>query len=103
MVNQASMTGESQPVPGKTRQLCLRRNRAGRGDYLQVEKSASSTVMSVSLQMIEDSELKSSVEGKASNLADALVPWSPAVRAYLSVDPNATVYSSILMVDFSVH
>lgn len=27
--------------------------------------------------MIEDSEkLKSSVEGKASNLADALVPWS---------------------------
>ena len=53
--------------------------------------------------MIEDSEkLKSSVEGKASNLADALVPWSLGGTAltYL-LTRNATKALSILMVDFS--
>lgn len=104
MVNQASMTGESQPVRKEPGQLCLRRNRAGRGrDYLQGRKSAGSTRYERIVQMIEDSEkLKSSVEGKASNLADALVPWSLGGTAltYL-LTRNATKALSILMVDFS--
>ena len=47
-------------------------------------------------------KLKSSVEGKASNLADALVPWSLGGTAltYL-LTRNATKALSILMVDFS--
>ena len=106
MVNQASMTGESEPV----------RKENGMYGYVyagtaleegeitfKVEKSAGSTRYERIVQMIEDSEkLKSSVEGKASNLADALVPWSLGGTAltYL-LTRNATKALSILMVDFS--
>ncbi len=53
--------------------------------------------------MIEESEkLKSSVEGKAAALADALVPWSlgGTVLTWL-LTRNVTKALSILMVDFS--
>ena len=53
--------------------------------------------------MIEESEkLKSSLEGKASSLADALVPWSlgGTILTWL-VTRNTTKALSILMVDFS--
>ena len=44
---------------------------------LKVKHAAGSTRFERIVKMIEDSEkLKSSVEGKAANLADALVPWS---------------------------
>ena len=53
--------------------------------------------------MIEDSEkLKSSVEGKAASLADALVPWSLGGTALTwLLTRNSTKALSILMVDFS--
>ena len=53
--------------------------------------------------MIEESEkLKSSVEGKASGLADALVPWSLGGTALTwLITRNTTKALSILMVDFS--
>ena len=53
--------------------------------------------------MIEDSEkLKSSVEGKAATLADALVPWSLGGTALTwLLTRNASKALSILMVDFS--
>lgn len=53
--------------------------------------------------MIEESEkLKSTLEGKAASLADALVPWSfgGTVLTWL-LTRNATKAISVLMVDFS--
>lgn len=60
-------------------------------------------VSSAIVQMIEDSEkLKSSVEGKAASLADALVPWSLGGTALTwLLTRNSTKALSILMVDFS--
>ena len=104
MVNQASMTGESQPVRKEPGSYVYAGTALEEGEItFKVEKSAGSTRYERIVQMIEDSEkLKSSVEGKASNLADALVPWSLGGTAltYL-LTRNATKALSILMVDFS--
>lgn len=104
MVNQASMTGESQPVRKEPGSYVYAGTALEEGEItFKVEKSAGSTRYERIVQMIEDSEkLKSSVEGKASNLADALVPWSLGGTAltYL-LTRNVTKALSILMVDFS--
>ena len=104
MVNQASMTGEPQPVRKEPGSYVYAGTALEEGEItFKVEKSAGSTRYERIVQMIEDSEkLKSSVEGKASNLADALVPWSLGGTAltYL-LTRNATKALSILMVDFS--
>lgn len=104
MINQASMTGESQPVRKEPGSYVYAGTALEEGEItFKVEKSAGSTRYERIVQMIEDSEkLKSSVEGKASNLADALVPWSLGGTAltYL-LTRNATKALSILMVDFS--
>lgn len=104
MVNQASVTGESQPVRKEPGSYVYAGTALEEGEItFKVEKSAGSTRYERIVQMIEDSEkLKSSVEGKASNLADALVPWSLGGTAltYL-LTRNATKALSILMVDFS--
>ena len=104
MVNQASMTGEFQPVRKEPGSYVYAGTALEEGEItFKVEKSAGSTRYERIVQMIEDSEkLKSSVEGKASNLADALVPWSLGGTAltYL-LTRNATKALSILMVDFS--
>ena len=78
MINQASMTGESQPVRKEPGSYVYAGTALEEGEItFKVEKSAGSTRYERIVQMIEDSEkLKSSVEGKASNLADALVPVS---------------------------
>ncbi len=68
-----------------------------------MKKAAGSTRFERIVHMIEDSEkLKSSVEGKAASLADALVPWSlgGTVLTWL-LTRNVTKALSILMVDFS--
>ena len=104
MVNQASMTGESAPV------------RKGEGSYvyagtaveegeitLRVRKAAGDTRFERIVTMIEESEqLKSTAEGKAATLADALVPWSlgGTILTWL-LTRNVTKALSILMVDFS--
>ena len=104
MVNQASRTGEPQPVRKEPGSYVYAGTALEEGEItFKVEKSAGSTRYERIVQMIEDSEkLKSSVEGKASNLADALVPWSLGGTAltYL-LTRNATKALSILMVDFS--
>ena len=104
MINQASMTGESQPIRKEPGSYVYAGTALEEGEItFKVEKSAGSTRYERIVQMIEDSEkLKSSVEGKASNLADALVPWSLGGTAltYL-LTRNATKALSILMVDFS--
>ena len=104
MVNQASMTGESIPVKKETGSYVYAGTALEEGEItICVKKAAGSTRFERIVTMIEESEkLKSSVEGKAENLADALVPWSLGGTAltYL-LTRNATKALSILMVDFS--
>ena len=104
MVNQASMTGESIPVKKEKGSYVYAGTALEEGEItICVKKAAGSTRFERIVTMIEESEkLKSSVEGKAENLADALVPWSLGGTAltYL-LTRNATKALSILMVDFS--
>ena len=103
-VNQASLTGESEPV------------RKDRGTYvyagtvleegeltIQVKAISGSTRFEKIVTMIEDSEkLKSSVEGKAEHLADRLVPYTLlGTGAVWLLTRNITKTLSVLMVDFS--
>lgn len=104
MVNQASMTGESIPVKKEKGSYVYAGTALEEGEItICVKKAAGSTRFERIVTMIEESEkLKSSVEGKAENLADALVPWSLGGTAltYL-LTRNVTKALSILMVDFS--
>ena len=70
---------------------------------IRVKKAAGSTRFERIVSMIEESEkLKSSLEGKAENRADALVPWSLGGTALTwLLTGNTTKALSILMVDFS--
>ena len=76
LVNQASMTGESQPVPQKAGSFVYAGTVAEEGEcVIQVEKAQGSGRYDRIVKMIEDSEkLKSSAEASASHLADKLVP-----------------------------
>lgn len=104
MVNQASMTGESVPVRKEEGAYVYAGTAIEEGEItLRVRKTAGSTRFERIVTMIEESEqLKSSAEGKAATLADALVPWSlgGTVLTWL-VTRNVTKALSILMVDFS--
>ena len=104
MVNQASMTGESMPVKKGAGGYVYAGTVVEEGQLLlQVKKAAGTTRFERIVTMIEESEkLKSAMEGRAENLADALVPWSlgGTVLTWL-LTRNATKALSILMVDFS--
>lgn len=104
MINQASMTGESVPVHKEAGGYVYAGTAVEEGEItICVKKAAGSTRFERIVHMIEESEkLKSSVEGKASTLADALVPWSlgGTVLTWL-LTRNVTKALSILMVDFS--
>ncbi len=104
MVNQASLTGEP---------LAVHREKGGyvyAGSVLEegeitfcVKKVGGSSRYERIVTMIEESEkLKSSVEGKAAQLADQLVPVTlgGTVLTWL-LTGNATKTLSVLMVDFS--
>ena len=70
---------------------------------LRVRTAAGDTRFERIVTMIEESEqLKSTAEGKAATLADALVPWSlgGTILTWL-LTRNVTKALSILMVDFS--
>lgn len=103
-VNQASMTGESAPVRKEPGAYVYAGTVMEEGEItLCVKKAAGNTRFERIVTMIEESEkLKSSVEGKAATLADALVPWSlgGTLGVWLATR-NATKALSILMVDFS--
>ena len=104
MVNQASMTGESQPVPKKPGSFVYAGTVAEEGTcVIQVEKALGSGRYDRIVKMIEDSEkLKSSAEASASHLADRLVPYTLGGTAltYL-ITRNVTKTLAVLMVDFS--
>ncbi len=104
MVNQASMTGESVPVKKENGMYVYAGTVIEEGEItLCVKKTAGSTRFERIVTMIEESEqLKSTAEGKAATLADALVPWSlgGTVLTWL-LTRNTAKALSILMVDFS--
>ena len=104
MIKQASMTGESIPVHKEAGGYVYAGTAVEEGEItICVKKAAGSTRFERIVHMIEESEkLKSSVEGKAATLADALVPWSlgGTVLTWL-LTRNAAKALSILMVDFS--
>lgn len=104
MVNQASMTGESVPVRKEAGMYVYAGTAIEEGEItLCVKKTAGSTRFERIVKMIEDSEqLKSTAEGNAATLADALVPWSLGGTALIwLLTRNVTKALSILMVDFS--
>ena len=104
MVNQASMTGESVPEKKENGMYVYAGTALEEGEItLCVKKTAGSTRFERIVTMIEESEqLKSTAEGKAATLADALVPWSlgGTVLTWL-LTRNTAKALSILMVDFS--
>ena len=104
MVNQASMTGESAPVHKKTDSYVYAGTVVEEGVItLRVEAVGGSSRFEKIVQMIEESEkLKSSLESKASHLADRLVPYTLAGTGLVwLLTRNVTKALSILMVDFS--
>jgi heavy metal translocating P-type ATPase len=104
MVNQASLTGESVPVPKGPGMTVYAGTVVEEGEcVLRVTQQSGSSRYDKIVSMIEESEkLKSSAEGKAADLADHLVPYTLAGSAatYL-LTRNVTRALSVLMVDFS--
>ena len=104
MVNQASMTGESMPVPKREGSLVYAGTVAEEGEcVICVEKALGGGRYDRIVRMIEESEkLKSTAEDKASRLADRLVPYTlgGTLLTYL-LTRNVTKMLAVLMVDFS--
>ncbi len=103
-VNQASMTGESVPVPKEEGGYVYAGTVVEEGDcVIEVPKASGSGKYDQIVRMIEESEkLKSNTEAKAFHLADSLVPYS-LVGAALTflLTRSVTRAMSFLMVDFS--
>ena len=78
MVNQASLTGESVPVPKGTGMTVYAGTVVEEGEcVLQVSGQSGSSRYDKIVAMIEQSEsLKSTAESRAANLADRLVPYT---------------------------
>ena len=104
MINQASMTGESMPVPKRPGSPVYAGTVAEEGEcVIRVEKAMGSGRYDRIVHMIEESEkLKSTAEDKAARLADRLVPYTLGGTAltYL-ITRNVTKMLAVLMVDFS--
>ncbi len=103
-VNQVSLTGESLPVPKAAGSYVYAGTVAEEGScVIRVDKICGDGRYDRVVRMIEESErLKSTVEDKASGLADRLVPYTlgATVLTYL-LTRNPTKALAILMVDFS--
>ena len=104
MVNQASLTGESVPVPKRPGMTVYAGTVVEEGAcLLAVSQQNGSSRYDKIVAMIEQSEkLKSAAENRASHLADKLVPYTLAGSglAFL-LTRNVTRALSVLMVDFS--
>ena len=103
-VNQASLTGEAEPVRKSAGAVVYAGTVVEEGQLVMtVEQQAGNGRYDQIVQMIEASEkLKSSSETRAAALADKLVPYSllgTAVTYALTRNPTRAI--SILMVDFS--
>lgn len=103
-VNQASLTGESDPVRKSPDDMVYAGTVLEEGELtIRVQTVGGSSRYDKVVKMIEESEkLKSGLESRAEHLADSLVPYSLGGTAltYL-LTRNATKALSILMVDFS--
>ena len=103
-VNQASMTGESLPIPKKAGSYVYAGTVAEEGEcVIRVDNSAGTGRYDRIVRMIEESEkLKSTTEDKAARLADRLVPYTlgGTLLTYL-LTRNVTKMLAVLMVDFS--
>ena len=103
-VNQATMTGESAPVPKTEGSYVYAGTVVEEGECLvEVKKESGKGKYDQIVHMIEESEkLKSDAEAKAYRLADSLVPYSFAgfAATYL-LTRNLTKALSFLMVDYS--
>ena len=104
MVNQASLTGESVPVPKRPGMTVYAGTVVEEGEcLLTVSQQNGNIRYDTIVTMIEQSEkLKSAAENKAAHLADQLVPYTllGSGLAYLFTR-NVTRALSVLMVDFS--
>ena len=98
-VNQASLTGESIPVPKRPGGAVYAGTVVEEGEcVLEVKQASGQSRYDQIVHMIEQSEqMKSEAESKAANLADKLVPYTFA-GSLLSFVTRAL---SVLMVDFS--
>ena len=103
-VNQASLTGESDPVRKSLDDFVYAGTVLEEGELtIRVQTVGGSSRYDKVVKMIEESEkLKSGLESRAEHLADRLVPYSLGGTAltYLLIR-NVTKALSILMVDFS--
>ncbi len=104
MINQASLTGESEPMFKTLDATVYAGTVVEEGEItFKVTKVSGSSKFEQIVSMIEKTEkLKSKAEGKASHLADRLVPYSLGATALTyAITRNTTKALSILMVDFS--
>ena len=104
MVNQASLTGESSPVPKRPGSSVYAGTVVEEGEcVLQVTQQSGQGRYDKIVAMIEQSEqLKAAAENRASHLADRLVPYTLAGSGLVYLlTRNTTRALSVLMVDFS--
>lgn len=104
LVNQASMTGESEPVRKEVGSMLFAGTVLEEGELVFVVKKAKgSSRFEKIVSMIEETQkLKSQAESRAERLADRLVPYTffGTVAVYV-LTRNITKALSVLMVDFS--
>ena len=103
-VNQASLTGESIPVPKRPGGAVYAGTVVEEGEcVLEVKQASGQSRYDQIVHMIEQSEqMKSEAESKAANLADKLVPYTFAGSLLsFALTRNVTRALSVLMADFS--
>ena len=103
-VNQASLTGESIPVPKRPGGAVYAGTVVEEGEcVLEVKQASGQSRYDQIVHMIEQSEqMKSEAESKAAHLADKLVPYTFAGSLLsFALTRNVTRALSVLMVDFS--
>ena len=103
-INQASLTGESIPVPKRPGGAVYAGTVVEEGEcVLEVKQASGQSRYDQIVHMIEQSEqMKSEAESKAANLADKLVPYTFAGSLLsFALTRNVARALSVLMVDFS--
>ena len=103
-VNQASLTGESIPVPKRPGGAVYAGTVVEEGEcVLEVKQASGQSRYDQIVHMIEQSEqMKSEAESKAANLADKLVPYTFAGSLIsFALTRNVARALSVMMVDFS--
>lgn len=104
IINESSLTGESLPIHKSEGKLVHSGTVIEEGQLtIEVLSANDETRLSKIINLIEESEdLKASIQSKAEDLADSIVPYSllTTLLTYL-VTKDSTKALSVLMVDFS--